>query len=456
MKSEECQSEHFLLFVVHSSLFTLLIIQPAKILLGKINLPGDKSISHRAAMLAAMANGQTRIENFASSADCAATLQCLRDLGVEIERENSTVIVRGVGKNGFRQANKSLDCENSGTTMRLLCGILAGQNFDSILIGDKSLMKRPMRRVIEPLARMNARIESNDGCAPLTVRGKNPLTAKFNFSETASAQVKSAVLLAALNADGKTIYTEKAATRDHTERMLEWFGVELVRNKTEIGREIWLDANQELTARDLQIPADISSAAFFLVAAACLPNSEIVVENVGLNPTRTAIIKVLQNLGAKIEIENEREVCNEPIGNLLARGGLSSKIADGANVLRGEIIANLIDELPILAIFGTQLENGLEVRDARELRVKESDRIAATVENLRRMNARVTEFDDGFKVEKSDLTGAQIDSFGDHRIAMAFAIAALFATGETEIVGADAVKVSFPEFFSVLNEIIPS
>ena len=433
-----------------------MIIQPAKKLYGNLRLPGDKSISHRAGLLAAMATGETRIENFASSADCAATLACLENLGVEITRENSTVIIKGVGKTGFHQPTVALDCENSGTTVRLLSGILAGQNFTSTLSGDDSLKKRPMRRVIEPLEKMGASIKSENGFLPLVIHGKNLLQAGALSSGAPSAQVKSCVLLAGLNARGTTVFSEKTQTRDHTERMLEWFGVKLIKNKTENGGEILIDGNQFLTARDLQIPADVSSAAFFLVAAACLKKSELTLENVGLNPTRTAILDVLQTCGVRIERANERDVCNEPIGDLTVYGDdeFARRKSPGANVLQGATIANLIDELPILAVFGTQIEGGLEIRDAAELRVKESDRIASVVENLRRMGANVEEFPDGLRVEKSDLRAAQIQSFGDHRIAMAFSIAALFARGETEILGADCVKVSFPEFYQVLKDAI--
>lgn len=431
-----------------------MIIFPVNRLRGTLRLPGDKSISHRAAMLAALATGTTRIENFATSADCAATLNCLAQLGVKIERENTNVIVHGAGKTNFSAAPKPLDCHNSGTTMRLLAGILAGQNFDSVLIGDESLQQRPMNRVIKPLERMNARIESRDGRAPLKIFGKNPLTANHNYSEVASAQVKSAVLLAALNADGDLTFTENVETRDHTERMLEWFGVEIIKNKIETGVEIRLAGNRDLAARDIFVPSDISSAAFFLVAAACLKSSNLKLENVGVNPTRRAVIAVLNRFGANIKFENEREVCNEPVADLIINQNLESSANTGENVLSGKIIANLIDELPILAVFGTQAPNGLEVRDARELRVKESDRIAAVVENLRKMNANVTEFDDGFRVEKSVLKAAKIDSFGDHRIAMAFAIAGLLTGGgETEILNAEAVDVSFPGFFDVLKSV---
>jgi 3-phosphoshikimate 1-carboxyvinyltransferase len=442
-----------------------MIIQPAKKLHGTLRLPGDKSISHRAAMFSALAEGETEIINFASSADCAATLNCLKNLGVQIEREGATVKIKGVGKTGFTAPEVSLDCENSGTTVRLLSGILAGQNFSSTLIGDESLSKRPMRRVIEPLRQMGASIEAENDRLPLTIHGKNPLDSIEYVLPVASAQVKSCVLLAGLNAAGKTkVQSPKSKVQDsnirnHTENMLRWFGVDVrdVFIETSDGFifETSVDGNARLIANGtLNVPSDISSAAFFLVAAGCLQSSELKLENVGLNPTRTAIIKVLQSCGVQIEIENKREVCNEIIGDLIVKGGSQLALqTEGANLLRGEQIAGLIDELPVLSVFGTQIAGGLEIRDASELRVKESDRIAAVVENLKRMGANVTEFPDGLRVEKSDLRGAQIESYGDHRIAMAFSVAALFATGETEILGADCVKVSFPEFFDSLKSV---
>lgn len=427
-------------------------IEPIKKLRGEINLPGDKSISHRAAMFSALADGETRIENFATSADCASTLACLAQLGVEIRRDANTVFVKGVGKTGFQKSENPLDCGNSGTTMRLMAGILAGQKFDSELVGDESLSGRPMRRVIEPLARMNARIEATDNHAPLKIFGTNPLTAISFEPPVASAQVKSCVLLAGLNAGGETSVLEKTPTRDHTERMLRWFGVDVRETETDGGKLISVTGDARLSAKDLLVPSDVSSAAFFLVAAACLKDSEILLPNVGRNPTRNAITKVLLNCGANIEILNEREIGGEPIADFKVRGGsLKSNVA--ANVLRGKIIANLIDEIPILAVFGTQIEGGLEIRDAAELRVKESDRIKSVVENLRKMNAEVEEFEDGLRVGKSDLKGARIESFGDHRIAMAFAVAALFAEGATEIAGAECAAVSFPAFFEILDSV---
>ena len=428
-------------------------IQPAGKLKGTINLPGDKSISHRAALFSALARGETRIENFATSADCASTLSCLEQLGVEIKRANSTVVVKGVGKTGFRESANPLDCGNSGTTVRLLAGILAGQRFDSVLIGDESLSKRPMKRVIEPLSAMNAGLEATENHLPMKVRGRNPLRAISFAPPVASAQVKSCVLLAGLNSDGQTSVLEKTPTRDHTERMLRWFGVAVDETEQENGRLITVSGESELTAKDLIVPSDVSSAAFFLVAAACLKDSELVLPNVGLNPTRNAVVEVLQDFGAEIEVFNEREIGGEPVGDLRVRGRGRLRSNASANVLRGKIIANLIDEIPILAVFGTQIEGGLEIREASELRVKESDRIKSVVENLRKMNAEVEEFEDGFRVAKSDLKGAAVDSFGDHRIAMAFAVAALFAAGKTEIADAGCAAVSFPAFFDILQSV---
>lgn len=427
-------------------------IQPAEKLIGTINLPGDKSISHRAALFSALASGETRVENFATSADCASTLSCLEQLGVRVKRDGSSVTIAGAGKTGLQESADPLDCGNSGTTMRLLAGILAGQNFDSVLIGDESLSKRPMRRVIEPLTEMSALLEATENHAPLKIFGRNPLRAISFEPKVASAQVKSCVLLAGLNAGGETSVLEKTPTRDHTERMLRWFGVDVREADGENGRLITVSGEAVLKAKDLLVPSDVSSAAFFLVAAACLKDSEVTLPNVGLNPSRNAIVEVLKDFGARIEILNEKEIGNEPLGDLRVRGGkLEPKAA--SNILRGKIIANLIDEIPILAVFGTQIEGGLEIREAAELRVKESDRIKSVVENLRKMNAEVEEFEDGLRVGKSQLKGARVDSFGDHRIAMAFAVAALFATGETEITDADSAAVSFPAFFETLRTV---
>lgn len=429
-------------------------IKSAKFIQGKIKLPGDKSISHRAALFAAIATGETRIENFATSADCASTLDCLQKLGVEIRREDSTVWIKGNGKYGLQKSLENLDCGNSGTTVRLLSGILAGQNFDSVMTGDESLKTRPMLRIIEPLTRMGATIEAENNCAPLKIYGKNPLLPISYRLPVASAQVKSCVLLAGLFANGETEVIETVATRNHTENMLEFFGANIEESFDKNIHRIKISGDSELTARNFSVPSDVSSAAFFLVAASCLAGSELILENVGLNRTRRAAIDVLQNFGASIEIFNEAEICNEVTGDLRVRGRETLLPKSKTNKIEGGIIANLIDEIPVLAVFGTRLENGLEVRGARELRVKESDRIRATVENLKRMGAAVEEFPDGFKIEKSNLKGARIESYGDHRIAMAFAVAALLARGETNIKGAECAAVSFPEFFQILGEIV--
>lgn len=419
---------------------------------GVIELPGDKSISHRAAMLAAIANGETRILNFASAADCAATLDCLVALGVNVERDGNTVNIKGSGKYALLPPTQQLDCGNSGTTIRLFAGILAGQNFTSTLAGDASLQNRPMKRIIEPLTEVGATVLSNNGCAPLTITGSKPLKAIEYNLPIASAQIKSCVLLAGLYVDGETTVIESTATRDHTERMLDWFGVKVRSETLQAGRRITVSSDCELTARDLSIPSDISTAAFFIAAAACIEGSDIKLPNVGVNPTRRAFLDVLRDLGANIELSDELEISNEPTATIRVRGGLPQAIE--TLVIRGETIANLIDEIPVLAVLGTRLDGGLEVRDANELRVKESDRIAAVCENLRRMNAKVDEFDDGFRVYRSDLKAAKIETYGDHRIAMAFAVAALFADGETEIGDAECVAVSFPGFFETLDAIV--
>ncbi len=430
-----------------------MLIRPAKWVRGDIALPGDKSISHRAAIIAAMAEGESRIDNFATSADCAATLACLRELGVSIRQTEATVWVDGVGKSGFGFSDKPLDCSNSGTTMRLMAGVLAGQQFDSVLTGDDSLRRRPMGRIMEPLGQMGAEIESADGRAPIKIHGLNPLRPMKYELPVASAQIKSCILLAGLNGDGETTVIEPIPTRDHTERMLRWFGVEIRETSAgDTGKGICLSGNARLTPANMRIPSDISSAAFFLVAAFCLENSDLMVANVGLNPTRIAVIDTLRGFGADIRLENQGEQNNEPVGDVRVMGGLK---AETGPVIKGSVIANLIDELPILAVLGTQLEKGLEVREAAELRVKETDRIAAIVENLRRMGADVDEFEDGFRVGRSKLTGTRVDSFGDHRIAMAFAVAGLLAEkGETEIIGAECVDVSFPRFFETLQDAV--
>ena len=402
-------------------------------------------------MLAAIAEGTSRISNFATSADCASTLACLRALGVRIEQEGSTVTVYGVGKNGLIEPSALLDCGNSGTTMRLLAGILAGQSFESTLTGDESLSRRPMKRIIGPLTDMGAVVSATDGHAPLVITGRSPLKPLSFELPVASAQLKSCVLLAGLNADGETTVIERVETRDHTERMLRGFGVDVRVAEVSEGKRISVSGDAELTATDLEVPGDVSSAAFFLVAASCLPGSKVEMPGVGLNPTRTGIVAVLKKFGASIDVDHERVSGGEPIGKLVVSG--NGTLGAQVNRIEGGIVANLIDEVPILAVFGTQIEGGIEIRDAGELRVKESDRIAAVAENLRRMGADVEEFQDGLRVGRSRLKGAVIDSFNDHRIAMAFAVAGLFAEGETEVRGAECAAVSFPAFFDVLSSV---
>jgi 3-phosphoshikimate 1-carboxyvinyltransferase len=430
-------------------------IRHAGRLKGRICLPGDKSISHRAAMLAAIAGGKTTITNFATSADCRSTLDCLRSLGVLIERSGSTVTVEGVGKRGLKRASNALDCGNSGTTMRLLAGILAGQPFTTVITGDESLRSRPMKRIIAPLAEMGCRIESIEGKAPLEIYGNPSLVAVDYDPPVSSAQVKSCVLLAGLYASGLTTVHERTPTRDHTERMLEWFGADITIKNAVDGVAISVSGDSELTAHDIEVPGDVSSSAFFAVAAASLPGSEITMENVGLNPSRIAAIDFLTECGASIDILNARDASGEPVGDIRVGSTLDDLGDDKSpRILDGSRIANLIDEIPILSVFGTQLPGGLEIRDARELRVKESDRIRSVVTNLRRMGAKVEEYDDGMKIGPSKLYGAELESFGDHRIAMAFAIAGSLAEGETTIRGAECTDVSFPDFFVELEKLV--
>ena len=443
-------------------IISLMRVQPARRIRGHLRLPGDKSISHRAAIISALAEGRTRISNFSTSEDCAATLACLGRLGVSLNHDQDSVRVEGVGPAGFRRApDWPLDCGNSGSTMRLLAGVLAGQNFVSTLTGDSSLRARPMKRIIEPLEMMGARVLSDDGHAPLFIEGRRPLAPLSYEMLIASAQVKSCILLAALNANGRTEVVEKlAATRDHTERMLRWFGVTVETRNDQYGNVssdvVSIEGPAQLSARDLSIPGDISSAAFFIAAAAMLPGSELEISDLGLNPTRTQILWTLLSLGADVSVEDTGDRCNEPFGHVRVRGGggLAPRF-DGANVLSGLSVARLIDELPVLAVVGTQLQGGLTIREAAELRVKETDRIAATAANLRAMGAEVEEYEDGLSVAgRTRLRGAALDARGDHRIAMAFAIAALTAEGESEIEGAECVTVSFPEFFRLLESVV--
>ena len=427
-------------------------IQPAKYLNGTVELPGDKSISHRYAMLAALADGTSELRHFSTAADCQSTLSCMRALGAEVKVEKDRVRVTGRGAYGLKASWRALDAGNSGTTMRLLAGILAGQSFSSKLTGDDSLQKRPMKRVIAPLREMGADIRGrDDNFAPLEIRGMNLKAIDYKMP-MASAQVKSAVLLAGLFADGVTSVTEPARTRDHTELALEEFGVNVEKN----GQTIRVrglgggNGSGKLGAKSLDVPGDLSSAVFFLAAASLFPESNVLLHNVGLNPTRTAILDVFAEMGASIQMLGLKTSQGEIIGDLAVKGASLKGC-----VIAASRIPLVIDELPMLAALGPYTEEGIEIRDAAELRVKESDRISALAENLRRMGAKVEERPDGLKVEgrAGKLRGAEIDPRGDHRIAMAFAVAGLAAEGNTVIRDADCAGVSFPTFFAELNRL---
>jgi len=416
---------------------------------GRITLPGDKSISHRVALIGALASGGSEISNFSTAQDCASTLGCLKQLGVSIQLQDG--LLRFAGGEKLTAPREPLDCGNSGSTMRILAGVLAGHNFAAELVGDESLSSRPMRRIIEPLEIMGARIESNDGKPPLKIVGSdrlNPITYQL---PVASAQVKSAILFAALFANGRTTVIEKSTSRDHTERLFNGFGVPIA---TSSDLSITIDGPARFTGGAITIPGDISSAAYFIAAAMLLPNSELTIEAVGLNPTRAAFLTVFRSWGAQITTTDLRSESNEPIGTINVNGGLRLAAREEDRVLSGSMIPSLIDELPLLAVVGTQLRGGIQIRDAEELRLKESDRLQATATNLRAMGANVEEFDDGLAVSgPTQLRGAAIESYGDHRIAMAFSVAALFAEGETEIKNSECVAVSFPEFFELLNSL---
>ncbi|HEY0728446.1 MAG TPA: 3-phosphoshikimate 1-carboxyvinyltransferase [Pyrinomonadaceae bacterium] len=422
-------------------------LAPAQGLKGRLRLPGDKSISHRAALIAALADGASEITNFSTARDCASTLACLRELGVAIERDGEKLRFRGSQK--LVSPRGPLYCGNSGSTMRILAGVLAGHDLSAELIGDESLSTRPMRRIIEPLELMGARIEATDGKPPLRIRGSgNPRAIEYKLP-VASAQVKSAILFAGLNAAGRTTVIETSPTRDHTERLFNGFGVPVTVDDSSIR----LDGPARFTGGSITIPGDISSAAFFVAAAMLLPGSELVIENVGLNPTRTAFLSVLSSWGADITTTDFRMERNEPVGTITVRGGIGE--ADGDRVLAGDQIPLLIDELPLLAVVGTGIKGGIEIRDAVELRHKESDRLAATARNLLAMGAEVEELADGLRVNgPTKLRGAAIDSYNDHRIAMAFSVAALIADGVTEIHGSESAAVSFPEFFELLDSLV--
>ena len=423
-------------------------IHPAKTVAGGVAPPGDKSISHRYAMLAGIAEGTSELRNFALAADCHSTLGCMKALGAEVKVEKTLVRVTGRGLRGLQSSWRALDAGNSGTTIRLLSGILAGQSFTTKIAGDDSLNKRPMRRILTPLREMGAQITArNDNFAPLEIRGGKLRGIHYEMP-MASAQVKSAVLLAGLFAEGETAVTEPARTRDHTELALEEFGAPLERH----GRTTRIRANGiKLTGHQVEVPGDLSSAVFFIAAASLFPDSTLHIQGVGLNPTRTAILDVFARMGASVQMLSLRSAQGEVIGDIAVKG---SQLKGG--VIAGAEIPLLIDELPMLAALGPFTEEGIEIRDAAELRVKESDRIAALAENLRRMGATVEERPDGLKVagrSAGKLRGAEIEPHGDHRIAMAFAVAALGAEGPTTIRAAECAGVSYPTFYDDLARV---
>jgi len=428
------------------------IVRPARNVRGSVQLPGDKSISHRYAMLAGIADGPSRLENYSTGADCGSTLGCMRSLGVVWERKadsGNVIEVQGRGPS-LASPDGALDCGNSGSTMRMLSGIVAGQKFTSEMIGDESLSRRPMERVIKPLSAMGAQIQSREGKPPLRISGASLKAIDYEMP-VASAQVKTCLLFAALFADGETRIVEPLRTRDHGEVALRAFGAQLDRKgRGANGNEVSIRGGQRLRGLEARIPGDLSSAAFFLCAAALFPGSQLTIPNLLMNPTRARLLDILMQMGLRISVTQLEETHGELVGSLQIEGGTLKGLT-----MAGGDSAALIDEIPVLAAISPYTERGIEVRDARELRVKESDRIAAVAANLRLMGAQVEEREDGLKIPGNQtLSGAELDSFGDHRIAMAFAVAALRARGETLIRGAEAAAISYPAFFQSLEEVV--
>ncbi len=427
-----------------------LTVKQAKGLRGRVKVPGDKSISHRALLLGAIAEGTTRVRNFLPAADCLATLACVRALGAEVERLSELdLIVQGRGLSGLMEPKDVLDCAGSGTTMRLLAGILAGQPFYSVLTGNEQLRRRPMGRIVEPLRRMGATVFGRDDgrLPPLTVIGGNLRSIEYELP-VASAQVKSAILLAGLYADGPIVIREPGPARDHTERMLAAMGADIGVD----GATITLRGDTKLSSLDIVVPGDVSSAAYFIAAACLAPGSEVAVEGVGVNPTRTGFLDALRKMGADILVDNQQEISGEPVTDVVVRAGELRGIE-----VRGDQVPRMIDEFPILAMVASQAQGTTVVSDAAELRVKETDRIANVTVELRKLGVRIEERPDGFVVEgPTRLAGAQVNSHGDHRLAMSLAIAGLLAEGETTIGGAECIVDSFPGFEETLRALSSS
>lgn len=423
----------------------MLKIQRTGPLQRRVRVPGDKSISHRALLLGAIADGKGRVSNFLPAADCLATLRCLRALDVDIEElDPTTLIVHARGLRGLRPPDGPLNCERSGTTMRLLSGILAGQPFPATLTGSPQLLHRPMTRVVTPLRQMGAHIADTDGHAPLHIQGGHLRGIDYALP-VASAQVKSAILLASLYADGPTVVHEPGPARDHTERMLRAMGCELqIAN-----HKLQITSGERLKALDFLVPGDASSAAFLMVAAVLVPGSEVVIEGVGVNPTRTGLLDVLRRMGAEVTLTNERIASGEPVADLTVRSGTLRGVEVG-----GETVVRMIDEFPVLAVAATQARGTTLVHDATELRVKESDRIATAVAELRRLGACIKERPDGFVVQgPTPLRGTVVQGYGDHRLAMALVVAGLVAEGETLVQDVDCITDSFPGFAEAIREI---
>lgn len=423
-------------------------ITPTDKLKGSIKLPGDKSISHRAVMFGSLAQGKIEVEGFLEAEDCLNTVRAFQSLGIEIERDNSHLVIHGQGLDGLQRPKDIIDVGNSGTTIRLMLGILSAQRFDCYISGDESIRRRPMRRVIEPLEQMGAKIVAEEGnFAPLQVYGNPALSPIRYLLPVASAQVKSAILLAGLWADGVTSVIESMPSRDHTERMLNFLGAQIIKDDLSIsitGR-VPLRGNRKIV-----IPGDISSAAFFIVGACLVKEAEITLLNVGVNPTRTGIIDVLRKMGAQIELENQHLVCGEPVANIRVKSSPLKGISIG-----GTIIPRVIDEIPILTVAACLAQGRTEIREAKELRVKETDRIKSMTVELNKMGAHVMEVEDGLIIEGVPyLKGTEVESYGDHRTAMSLAIAGLVAQGKTKINNVTCIQTSCPEFNNILNELL--
>lgn len=419
-------------------------LQPIQQLKGSIKVPGDKSISHRAVMFGSIAEGTTTIDGFLTGEDCLSTISCFKKLGVTIQQEGEKVTVEGKGIAGLTPPSEDLYVGNSGTTIRLMLGILANTPFESTLTGDESIAKRPMNRVTKPLKEMGAAIDGNDSGnkVPLHIKGGETRGIHYT-SPIASAQVKSAIILAGLDGEGTTSVEEPFKSRDHTERMLKAFGVEVESDELTVS----VAGGQKLKGTHIEVPGDISSAAFFLVAGAIVPNSEITLKKVGLNPTRTGILDALKDMGADITFQNINETASEPFGDLVIK---SSDLK--GTVIQGDLIPRLIDEIPIIALAATQAEGKTIIKDAHELRVKETDRIETVVNELKKMGADIEATEDGMIIQgKSSLRGASVQSYGDHRIGMMLSVAACTAEGETTLTNSEAIAVSYPSFFEQLN-----